>query len=205
MQSWERELPPMPGNLMFSLLRASRDILTVTNSMDAVLFDEKSWKDSHKFIFCEGFRVIENPWFKDLPFAPAKGEVLTVQSGVKEGLSNGTWHLPDQAGRAVIGSTWDHEKIITGPTEGGKNEIFKKCDFYDFQNLPRLSISGVRSGTRDRHPIIGGIRNKNYFIFNVLAQGEPVQSPTRIRWLIFYRWPAPSSEARKPFSKSNLS
>lgn len=195
---------------VFAFLRASRDILTVTNSMDSVLFDEKSWKDSQKTIFCEGFRVIENPWFKDLPFAPAKGEVLTVQSGIKEGLSNGTWHLPDHAGRAVIGSTWDHEKIITGPTEGGKNEIFKKCDFYDFSKPPPIEHkSGVRSGTRDRHPIIGVHKErKNYFIFNGFGSRGTSTIPyyaNKMADFLIDGQPLPPEANVNRFQKSNLS
>ncbi len=40
------------------------------------------WQDIHarQIIFCEGYRAIYNPWFSWLPFQPAQGEILTLES-----------------------------------------------------------------------------------------------------------------------------
>ena len=34
---------------------------------------------SDRIIFCEGFRVTDNPYFKSLPLSPTKGEVMTIR------------------------------------------------------------------------------------------------------------------------------
>jgi glycine/D-amino acid oxidase-like deaminating enzyme len=158
--AWQLDVP--------HFLQASKDYLTRKKAWKNSPFEMRNQQDSPKIIFCEGFRVLENPWFKDLPFAPARGEVLTVQSGIDLALSNGSWHLPGFGDYAHLGSTWDHQNLVTGPTEKGKKEILQKCDFFDFskKDFPQ-HISGVRSGTKDRHPIIGVHPNhKNLFLFN---------------------------------------
>ena len=70
-------------------------------------------------------------------------------------------------GCALIGSTWDHENILSGPTKG-KNEIIEKCNFIKIQEEQieeDLAVYG--SGTRDRNPIMVYILQKNnYFLFN---------------------------------------
>ena len=158
--AWQLDVP--------RFLQASKDCLLKKKAWKNSSFEMRNQQDSPKIIFCEGFRVLENPWFKDLPFAPARGEVLTVQSGIDLALSNGSWHLPGFGDYAHLGSTWDHQNLVTGPTEKGKKEILQKCDFFDFskKDFPQ-HISGVRSGTKDRHPIIGVHPNhKNLFLFN---------------------------------------
>ena len=75
---------------------------------------------------------------------------------VKTPMSNGSWYLPDGLGCALIGSTWDHENILSGPTKEGKKEIIEKCNFIKIEEEQiEEGFSGVRSGTRDRNPIIG--------------------------------------------------
>ncbi len=158
--AWQLDVP--------SFLEASKDALIAINAWKNSSFKERNKEDGQKIIFCEGFRVQENQWFKDLPFAPARGEVLTVQSEIKLAISNGTWHLPGFENYAYLGSTWDHQNLLTGPTEKGKKEILNKCDFVDFRKKLFLQhLSGVRSGTKDRHPIIGVHPDKkNLFLFN---------------------------------------
>ena len=149
-------------------LNASKDILQSSDSWESNSFTYNNRSKNQIIIFCEGFRVIENDLFKNLPFAPARGEVIKIQSYLKEALNNGSWHLPIEDQMAFIGSNWDHSNFICGPTERGKSEIFENCSFYDFRDNKIVKhLSGVRSGTRDRNPIIGEHHNeKNCFIFN---------------------------------------
>ena len=45
------------------------------------LFNKGTYKflQSNRIIFCEGFRVKDNPYFKTLPLSPTKGEVMTIR------------------------------------------------------------------------------------------------------------------------------
>jgi glycine oxidase len=147
----------------------SRSVLTSKGSYIEKVFEPEEWVN-HPVIFCEGFRVTQNRWFQFLPFAPAQGDVLTVQSSLRHHLSNGNWHLFDlKSATARIGSSWKYENLEEGPDENAKLEIIKKLCFVP--NIHHQKIlehnSGVRSGTRDRQPIIGRHPDyPNYYIFN---------------------------------------
>lgn len=149
-------------------LEASKEKLEELNAWENNKFKEDSLKSKFKIIFCEGYRVLENPWFNYLPFEPARGEVLEVTGGQSEAISNGSWYLPEKNGDAFMGSTWDHKNLTIGPTNKGKEEIIKNCKFLKLKNY-RVSchLSGVRSGTKDRNPILGvHSKHKNLFLFN---------------------------------------
>ena len=150
-------------------LKFSEEILSAQNRLICAAFQSDSWPD-YQVIFCEGFRVIENQWFKNLPFSPAQGEVLSVRSTSLLHASNGTWYTSDQnLGVAKAGSTWKHHDLESGPTLSAKNEILRNLDFIPctLDNLVTAQSSGVRNGTRDRNPIMGRHPEfKNYYVFN---------------------------------------
>jgi glycine oxidase len=147
----------------------SKESLSSQDRFNETSFDPKRWTD-HMVVFCEGFRVLENEWFNNLPFAPAQGDVLSIESPNDIHASNGTWHIPEGIkGLARIGSTWRHDNLESGPSPSARDEILKRLQFIpSVQNaLINLHLSGVRSGTKDRNPIIGRHPEiKNFFLFN---------------------------------------
>jgi glycine/D-amino acid oxidase-like deaminating enzyme len=151
-----------------AFLSSSKEYLKSIDSWSREKFDLEKCSPQYKIIFCEGHRVIDNPWFNYLPFAPARGEVLKVQSDQEESISNGTWFLPDSLGQAKIGSTWDHENISLEKSDIGRKEILENCIFFPSSEFEILQhSSGVRSGTKDRNPMIGRHPNhSNLFLFN---------------------------------------
>jgi hypothetical protein len=151
-----------------SFLQKSREKLQSVDAWESGSFSDQTGCKKMRVIFCEGFRVIENPLFKYLPFAPARGEVLRIHTELKDSLSNGAWHLPYHREEAFVGSTWDHQNLMCGPTEIGKSEIFQNCNYYDLSRQPLLDhLSGVRSGTKDRNPIMGSHpKLPNRYLFN---------------------------------------
>lgn len=119
-------------------------------------------------IFAEGYNVANNLFFNWLPFAPAQGEILELKGPHLPALSNGTWLLPHCGDKYLSGSTWKHTDLKSGPTSAGKSQIYRKLKFIpinEFQEVDHLS--GIRSGTKDRNPIIGRHpTHHNLFIFN---------------------------------------
>jgi glycine/D-amino acid oxidase-like deaminating enzyme len=113
-----------------------------------------------KIIFCDGTAGIDNPYFKQLPFAPNKGEALIVE----------ILDLPDHniykksmtlvplqdAGLFWIGSNylWDFDN--PDPTESFRKnteQVLKEWLKIPFKILEHRS--GIRPATLERRPFVG--------------------------------------------------
>ena len=141
---------------VMTLVRASREHLKTEGRylQKAVHPMDRTWNG--RTIFCEGFRVVNNPWFKELPFAPAKGEVLELEDTRKEFLNGGTWFIPGDKDTALAGSTYEWKNLESGPTREGADEILNGLNYLSEPTpVIRGQRSGVRPATRDRMPIVG--------------------------------------------------
>ena len=152
-----------------SLLKASEEKLKDDDSWAEGKFIESDWSEAKKIIFCEGYRVIRNPWFGGLPFAPAPGEILLLKKEAPLAASNGTWIIPEKEKGSLAGSTWKHDDLESGNTDRAKEAILANLSQFTpkFDEEITGQRSGVRSGTRDRTPIIGKhTKNPRMHLFN---------------------------------------
>jgi len=121
------------------------------------------WQNSetHKLIFCEGWRGQNNPWFDWLPFQPAKGEILTLTADSQlppHIINRGKWLLPVDNRSCKLGATYDWNELNETPTESGKASLLKALlELYADATQTRVSghVAGVRPGTKDKHPFLG--------------------------------------------------
>lgn len=146
----------------------SKQILKKRKSWIDGSFDESEWKNAEKVVFCEGHRVMQNPFFNFLPFSPAQGEILRLKGPTLDPVSNGTWFCPDDDKFGITGSTWKHDNMDCGPTESGRRTILQNLSFLKIDQYEVCGhSSGVRSSTKDRFPIMGiHPKNSRYFLFN---------------------------------------
>ena len=81
-------------------------------------------------VFCEGMSAAANALFEWVPFKPAKGEVLTLQSDAipEDRIINrgGVWVLPVGGGRFRSGATYDWGATDCEPTADGRSQIETK-------------------------------------------------------------------------------
>ncbi len=112
-------------------------------------------------IFAEGWRAMANPWFADLPFNPARGEMLDLEviSGTPDHariINCGKWLLPLGDGRYRAGATYAWSDFEALPTEGARNEIL---DMLKVSMSLEFRVTGQRAGVRpilrDYHPVAG--------------------------------------------------
>ena len=146
---------------------------------DFSLFNDSeiSYKDfkADKIIFCEGFRLTENPFFNYLPLAPTKGEVMTIKIPSKKYfdkiISKDVYILPLGNYLYTVGATYNREDISDSLTDEGQSFLKERID--DILNLEYEiinSVAGVRPTVRDRKPLIGyHPENNTIGVFNGLG------------------------------------
>jgi len=164
-------------------LVAVKNKLLAFNSYRSEYFDtsilkkqKNNWVyDSDEFdkvVYCEGFKMKKNPFFKDLPTVPAKGDLLIVK-------------IPDlQADKIYkhkcflvpllepqtfwVGATYEWDFKDELPSDIKRQILVEKLDAS--LHLPYEIIShkaAVRPTGKDRRPYLGAAKNEeNLYLFN---------------------------------------
>ncbi|MBN2700377.1 MAG: FAD-binding oxidoreductase [Methylothermaceae bacterium] len=121
------------------------------------------WNDQHadRVIFCEGWRVVDNPWFGALPWQPSQGEILTLESRMplpSFPVNAGCWMLPLGKGRFRVGATYRWQPLTEDVSESarrrllaGLNALFRK----PLQAQVIAQRAGIRPNTLDHQPVVG--------------------------------------------------
>lgn len=114
-----------------------------------------------RIVFCEGYRMRDNPWFNALPLQPDKGEFLHLNSQRRlcEHIVNGAHMLiPLAEGGYRFGATHQHKDIDDQPTtaarlqlQAGLEALLQKHDDIRIDG----QLAGVRPATSDRQPFVG--------------------------------------------------
>lgn len=131
-------------------------------------------QDYKAIVFCEGWQALNNPWFKDLPFQPAKGEALFIEIDkleTKDILRDDIFIAPLEDSLCWSGGSyiWEFEDHL--PTDGWKTEWLQKLN--GLLNTPftvAKHLAGIRPSVKGRRPLIGKHHlNDQLYIFNGLG------------------------------------
>ncbi len=136
-----------------------------------------------KIIFCEGAKIVKNPFFKMLPFVPAKGEVLIIKV---PGLTSNQIYkhkcflVPFGHDHTFwVGSTYEWDFKDAEPSEKKKEELLKKLKQslkIDFEVLDHYAA--IRPAGKDRRPYIGEhFEHEGLYLFNALGTKGASLSP----------------------------
>jgi glycine/D-amino acid oxidase-like deaminating enzyme len=136
-----------------------------------------------RVFFCQGYRAMDDPLWSWLPFQPAKGEILSLESGTPTPdyiLNAGRWLLPLDGRRFRLGATYDWGHLDQEPTEHGRETLL-----HDLPGLIDLGgarvlehRAGVRPGTLDNAPFIGvHPSHPRLWIFNGFGSKGSLQVP----------------------------
>ncbi|MFP4616221.1 MAG: NAD(P)/FAD-dependent oxidoreductase [Thiohalorhabdus sp.] len=114
-----------------------------------------------RVVFCEGYRVRENPWFHWLPLTPVKGEVVggRLPGGLPERPVNRKVTLVPRGDQAfLLGSTFDRHQVDEIPTHAGREELLAHLPAL-LGERPEVEVTEHRAGIRpapaDHHPLLG--------------------------------------------------
>lgn len=133
---------------------------------DSLTYSDESVKykdiEARHIVFAEGFGMLNNPFFKDLPLDGTKGEVLLVKIpnlNIDFMLKSSVFLIPVGDDLYKVGATYDWEDKSDTPTEAGLNELLE--GLRDVVNLDFEVVAhnaGVRPTVKDRRPLLGRSR-----------------------------------------------
>jgi len=125
-------------------------------------------------VFAEGFGVVKNPFFNQLPLVPTKGELLIIQAPdlkINYVLKAGVFIVPLKDNLYTVGATYNWDDTTHKITVKAKEELLTKlktiieCDFKVVNQ-----VAGIRPTVKDRRPLVGQHKiYKNMFILNGLG------------------------------------
>ncbi|WP_027124454.1 NAD(P)/FAD-dependent oxidoreductase [Gelidibacter mesophilus] len=153
-----------------ALLKHYKLFLKTINSYSTETFDYSDLKLQHDFViyenikskfivFAEGFGMVKNPFFKELPLNVAKGEVLTIKaSDLKMAfiLKSSVFVVPELDDCYSVGATYNWEDTTHDITEAAKMELLDKlkglitCKYEVVDQ-----VAGIRPTVKDRRPLVG--------------------------------------------------
>lgn len=141
----------------------SFDDLEVSNSVEYQNVKAKA------ILFCEGWRGVNNPYYKHLPFNLNKGEVADMaldDYSFQEVLKKNIFILPTKNGYKV-GSTYEREEVNEYISEKAKSYFIEKLSEIGIKGQILNQKASIRPATKDRRPFIGPHhQNQNVYIFN---------------------------------------
>lgn len=114
---------------------------------------------ARRIVFCEGYNVVENPYFNYLPMQGCKGELLTFLAPklqLNSVVKSGGFIIPFGENNYKIGTTYVLDDKTNTPTESAKAELLEKlkdlisCDF----EITGQEV-GIRPTILDRRPLLG--------------------------------------------------
>ncbi len=129
---------------------------------------------AQNIVFCEGFGVVKNPFFGNVPMKPCKGELLTFKAEnlkINEIVKSDGFIFPIGDDFYKIGATYQWEDLTENPTEKAKEELIQKLEklincSYEIINQE----AAVRPTVADRRPLIGKHpKYNNLYILNGLG------------------------------------
>ncbi|RAU82067.1 NAD(P)/FAD-dependent oxidoreductase [Pontibacter arcticus] len=133
-------------------------------------------------VFCEGYQVIHNPYFKWLPIQPTKGEVLEVQTENFEAeciYNKAVYVVPVGSGKYKIGATYDWRNPDEEPTPQGQQELAERFSQITSQPFEVTNHwAGIRPAVRDRRPLAGvHPEHKQLSVFNGMGSKGVLMAP----------------------------
>jgi len=181
-------------------MRATLDYFESSNSVIYETFDFDSlklinniveYKDfkASNIIFAEGYRMLDNPYFNQLPLQGNKGEVLIIKVlGLKlhHIIKSSVFLMPYKDDLFWVGATYDRDNLTDLPTDHGREFLTSRLE--RFLKLPYEIVDhkhGIRPTTKDRRPFVGHHPiHKNLWIFNGMGSRAVLIAPWAAQQLI---------------------
>ena len=143
---------------------------------------------ANTLVFCEGVAARSNPWFSNVEFKPARGEMLIVEIpswNEERIIHGGVWiapmgsHIKGQPRLSRVGATYDWDQLDAGPTAEGRSSLI--ASFEKLLHLPYTIVehqAAVRPILKHVTPVMGlHPRFSQLGYFNGLGSKGSLQAP----------------------------
>ena len=134
-------------------------------------------------MFCEGFGLKQNPFFKELPLNGTKGETMIIKAPelqIDFQIKSTVFVLPLGDDLYKVGATFNWKDKSSKPTKEGKEELVEKLK--KVIRVPYEIVhhsAGIRPTTKDRKPLVGvHPEYKNLAVLNGLGTRGVMIAPT---------------------------
>ncbi len=146
------------------ILIEKNSFLSVKFNYEEIKINENSieWKgyQAKKIIFCEGIKMLQNPYFNYLPIRPAKGETLKIKAPnlpsdylLKKSILIAPSYEEDTF---WIGATFDRKNINEEVSEEGLKYLKEKLEkAIKVPYTISQKQAGIRPTVKDRRPLVG--------------------------------------------------
>lgn len=139
-------------------------------------------------VFCEGYAMVENPFFKNLPLVGSKGQILIIDAPElksKAILKGPIFIAPLGNNLYWAGASFEQHDKTMNPTVKGKEWILSKIDkMISVPYIVQKHITHIRPTVADRRPLLGQHHTyKNLFLFNGLGSRGVLTAPLAAKWL----------------------
>ncbi len=148
-------------------------------------------------VFAEGHLATENPWFRFIPYRPAKGVIGKIETRVPlmdTVLIQGKFLIPNREGSAIVGATYDWESRTDKPDAKGITELESFLRKHLGTEWKWQEVhAGVRPTIPGAMPAVGPHPEfSNLFSFNGFGSKGATQVPILAKALYEFIWRAES-------------
>lgn len=123
---------------------------------DGIIYENTQYQH---IVFAEGFGMLSNPFFKNLPMDGTKGELLIIKAPLLQLdviIKSGVFIVPIGNDLYKVGATYNWNDKTDLPTDEGKSELLDGLQ--DLITCPFEVVehrAGVRPTVKDRRPLVG--------------------------------------------------
>lgn len=143
-------------------------------------------------VFAEGYLIKSNPYFNYVPFKPAKGEVLTIETkNVNIGtniINKNAFLMQLENCTYKLGATYNWDDLNESTSQSAAQELQSKLKKMAEINYTIINHeAGVRPSVIDRRPVMGHHpQHKNVYLFNGLGTKGVMLAPYFAQQLVNY-------------------
>ena len=135
-----------------------------------------------QIVFAEGFGMLSNPYFKDLPLNVVKGEIIMIKAPdlkIDAVVKSSVFIAPIGNDKYFVGATYNWKDKTKAISKEGRDELENKLKTFiscEYEVIDQLA--GIRPTVKDRRPLVGvHSKYKNLFVLNGLGTRGIMNAP----------------------------